>query len=734
MNEPLKILILEDSVIDVEIIQRLLVRAGMHCSFHIAMDKNSFLTALEELTLDLIISDNSLPQFDAMEALEITRQQFSHLPFILVTGTVSEEFAADIIRRGADDYILKDRMARLPAAIDAAIKKRKAEKEIIDYSYAIDQSSIVSITDQHGIILYANDNFCKISKYAADELIGRDHRIIDSGHHPKEFMSNLSATIANGEIWKGELKNKAKDGVFYWVDVTIVPFLNEKKKPYQYIEISADITERKEAEEKLASSEKRFRTLIENSFDAIVLNDSDYHILYQSPSVTRILGYKADERMGKQTIDYVHPESHKDYIELYTKLRESPGIPLSFQYQFRHKNGNYIWLEGVVTNLLLDSAVKAYVANYRDVTEKKKAEELLKKNFDEKQALAERVSAILNTLPANIALLDNNGFILDVNGAWKKFADENGFVGSNYCIGYNYLEVSLKSSGMDEEDGNAVARGIEAVLKNEQSDFVYEYPCDAPGFKRWFRMVVTSLKEKAYTGAVVMHIDISELRRLEHERIVNEMEEQKKITKAMLFGQEKERNTIAQELHDNVNQILAGTNLFLSIAKKNPEKSMEHIETSMEGIRSAIEENRKLAHVLITPDFETIQLTEFIHTLTEKMFTPLRINVDINTEHFQEAWLKDEQKLAIYRIAQEQCSNIVKYSGAKSVDISMGMDDGIFTMCIADDGKGMEPVKIVNGIGLKNIKSRLDILNGGTNIITSPGNGFRLEIRMPYET
>jgi two-component system sensor histidine kinase UhpB len=217
---------------------------------------------------------------------------------------------------------------------------------------------------------------------------------------------------------------------------------------------------------------------------------------------------------------------------------------------------------------------------------------------------------------------------------------------------------------------------------------------------------------------------------LKEEMHEQRLQEQKKLTRVMINAQERERNHIGRELHDNVNQILAGTKIYLGMAATKNPQAKELIDYSLSLINDAIEEIRQLSSRQVTP-IKNVNL----HDLIDHLLHHLSDNALIRTEFIYEMGdsnIDDDLKLNIYRIIQEQVGNIVKHAEAKNVKVSIEARDHQLTMQVTDDGKGFDPTKKRKGIGISNMINRVESFNGEIKIVSSPGYGCAIQMMIPF--
>ena len=260
----------------------------------------------------------------------------------------------------------------------------------------------VVIADRDARVLWVNPELSRLTGYSADEVIGQVPRLFKSGKQDSAFYRRLWDTVLRGQVWRGELINRRKDGSLYQEEMTITPVCDGSGEVTHFIAVKQDITKRKQAEEALQRSERYFRALTEHASDVVTVLNPDGTVRYRSPSATRIVGYAPEELAGVNDFDLVHPDDRGPLLELFAQGLQTPGAAATAVYRYRHKDGSYRVFEAVGTNLLHDPTVAGVVVNSHDITDRVRMEDALRNREAHFRSLVEHGSDL-------IVILDRDG-------------------------------------------------------------------------------------------------------------------------------------------------------------------------------------------------------------------------------------------------------------------------------------------------------------------------------------
>ncbi len=399
------------------------------------------------------------------------------------------------------DFALQERQ-------EAELQLKRSLKELASFKFALDQASIVAITDEKGVINFVNDNFCKISKYSREELIGKTHKIINSGSHSKQFFQRMWKTISNGKVWQGEIQNRAKDGTIYWVDTTIVPFLNADSKPHQYISIRSDVTKRKQTEAKLRDREQFLRGVYEGVEHEIfvidVINEHEFRHAGLNSYAEKVVGKKTIEVLGKPMED-LFDEASSQAIQSRLRQCVRSGKPITYEECLTLQGKETWWL--TTLNPLKDEKSRVYrlVGTAIDISDRIQTEQALRES---KQLL----QLVFDTLPQRVFWKNRHHQYLGCN---KTFAQDSGLESPDQIIGKTDYDLPwAQLATIFEAEDSAVMQSNTPVINHQEEKHLEN------GETMWLCINKIPLHNQAgeVIGIFGSYEDISDTKREEIER------------------------------------------------------------------------------------------------------------------------------------------------------------------------------------------------------------------------
>ena len=572
-------------------------------------------------------------------------------------------------------------------------------------------------------VILANEKAKKIVRLAGNGLLLEEGIYFPDllPEDRKAPVIKILDRVLHGEKVDYEIYYPKSTGRGIWLLANYTPVKDADRRTNQICITAYNITGLKENQLALSQSEQRWMFALEGAGDGVWEYNFETKEAYYSPLYKKMLGY-SEEEFSNHAYEWkskVHPDDLYKIIDVDTLYKDDSIVSHAVEYRLRSKSGEYIWVldRGMLFGRTPDGKPLKLIGTHTNITERKIAEEKLKQSES-------RFTSFMANTPTMTWIIDEHGVFRYLNASYKK-----GFGLSEDAIGKSLYEFFPKNIS-------------DQFIKNNRWVFEMNQPLELTeegigpdGTKQVYHIYKFPLEPEngvRLIGGVALDIT----KNLQFERHLAEDETRKKrdIIQAIINAQEKERVELANELHDNVNQILSSSKLMLEVAAEKPGAAHDFINRGLAYLQEAIAEIRKISHNLTPASLRDISLEAAIEDLVQSINVSGKLKIIYSKKNDLPAnFIEPEKQLAVLRIIQEQFNNILKHAHASEATISLIINDRLLSLKIVDNGHGFNPSATKRGLGLNNMFNRVEFYNGSVQFDSSPGQGCKLLITIPIK-
>lgn len=679
------------------------------------------------LTLRDFRLEEDLPQLYA--SLE---ESWTGVHFSKTVRHVKKDGTTFYVEHTGNDIVQQDQKRRLVSIVDVT-EKVNADRELKEINERFQlaakaSSDIIWDWNIESDEMLWSENYETLLGWKLPDNKIQSSMVCADRFHPDDkenvAKSLLQAVISTDQqFWSQELRYRRANGEYAYILDKGYIIRNEEGKAIRMIGAMQDITERYKKEEALRLSNERFLLASKATSDAIYDWDIESNKLEWAGGIHSLFGYYSYEVPIDIWETLIHEDDRENVMKsLNYALANEKRRHFREYYHFRKADGTYSYVLDRAF-IVRDEKGKALrlIGAMQDVTEQKANEKMLIDSND-------RFNAVLkatNDLIWDWDLL-TGVFYRDPEGQRRVYGVENDEEISNI---YSWMKH------VHPDDHIHVQEVIGKILNatNEETfDLEYRFRTDDGTYNyvydRGFIIKDASGRPVRMIGAAQ---NITDRKRLEQELLQRELERQKMITQATIETQEQERSEIGKELHDNVNQVLTTTKLYLDLAQSNAELKDDLINKSTKNIIYVINEIRQLSRSLMDPTLGDLGLLDSVKDLIEGINATRKLQVKLQASGELDEKIDSPEKLTIFRIIQEALNNAIKHSGATEAVVTLSLKHDNILLSVKDNGVGFSPKTVKKGAGLRNIQNRVYLANGSFSIKSNAGKGCNLKIILP---